>query len=334
MIAQLLLLQVHAFSPNTSLVWREYASMPVEMTTAMTLVIDGIVYVGGGIAEDDADEYQVCKYDPVKNEWIILPPAPFKYFGIGRLNGKLVIVGGRNEEGMSGDVHVFEEDRQQWVKSISPLRTGLVDSLVITHNTSLVVCGIPDESSPPSMFVYNSQSSQWHSRAPPPLTFHTAFSSAVVVNDTYYIAVGAEGTANSDPLPSSPAVFSHPLSTLLDPDVPSAWQRMPDTPCHCSRLAATGGCLLALGGLTRPCNVGDDAAVAVNLSSAVHAYCPVTSSWVKIGDLPDLRVFPAITTLATGELLIAGGFIPDDNQDDLLYDSQIFIGNVTINTLV
>ena len=335
MIAQLLLLQVHAFSPNTSLVWREYASMPVEMTTAMTLVIDGIVYVGGGIAEDDDDdEYQVCKYDPVKNEWIILPPAPFKYFGIGRLNGKLVIVGGRNEEGMSGDVHVFEEDRQQWVKSIPPLRTGLVGSLVVTHNTSLVVCGIPDESSPPSMFVYNSQSSQWHSRAPPPLTFNTAFSSAVVVNDTYYIAVGAEGTANSDPLPSSPAVFSHPLSTLLDPDAPSAWQRMPDTPCHSSCLAATGGCLLALGGLTRPCNVGDEAALAANLSSAVHAYCPATSSWVKIGDLPDLRVFPAVTTLSTGELLIAGGFISNDDQDDVLYDSQVFIGNVTINTLV
>ena len=331
MIAQLLLLQVHAFSPNTSLVWREYASMPIEMTTAMTLVIDGIVYVGGGIAEDDDDEYQVCKYDPMKNEWIILPPAPFKYFGIGRLNGKLVIVGGRNEEGMSGDVHVFEEDRQQWVKSIPPLPTGLAGSLVVTHNTSLVVCGMSDKSSLPSMFVYNIQSSQWHSRAPPPLTFHPGCSSAVVVNDTYYIAVGAEGTASSDPLPSSPAVFSQPLSTLL---APSAWQRMPDTPCHSSRLAATGGCLLALGGLTRPCNVRNDAAVATNLSSAVHAYCPATSSWVKIGDLPDLRVSPAITTLSTGELFIAGGVISNDDQDGVLIDSQVFIGNVTINTLV
>ena len=329
------LLQVHAFSPNTSLVWREYASMPIEMVHARTVIINGIVYVGGGdtMDEDDDDAYQVCKYDPVKNEWIILPPAPFKYFGFGRLNGKLVIVGGRNEEGMSGDVHVFEEDRQQWVNSIPPLPTDseVGSSLVVTHNTSLVVCGV---SSPPSMFVYNSQSSQWHSRAPPPLTFHTGFSSAVVVNDTYYTAVGVEGTGNSYQLPSSPAVFSHPLSTLLDPDVPSAWQRMPDTPCHSSRLAATGGCLLALGGLTRPCNLRNDAAVAANLSSAVHAYCPATSSWVKIGDLSDLRLFPAITTLSTGELFIAGGAIPDDDQDDLLTDSQVFIGNVTINTLV
>ena len=308
--------------------------MPIEMVHARTSVIDDIVYVGGGIAEDDDDDYQVCKYDPVKNEWIILPPIPLKYFGLGRLNGKLVIVGGLNEEGISSDVHVFEEDRQQWVNSIPPLPTGLVGSLVVTHNTSLVVCGIPDVSSSPSMFVYNSQSSQWHSRAPPPLTFHSGCSSAVVVNDTYYIAVGIEGMESSDPLPSSPAVFSHPLSTLLDPDVPSAWQRMPDTPCHCSRLAATGGCLLALGGLTRPCNVKDDAALTANLSSAVHAYCPATSSWVKIGDLPDLRVFPNVTTLSTGELFVAGGFISNDDQDGVLNDSQVFIGNVTINTRV
>ena len=303
--------------------------MPIEMVCAMTSVIDGMLYVGGRIVDDD-----VCKYDPVKNEWIILPPAPFKLFGLGRLNGKLVIVGGVNEEKISSDVHVFEEDRQQWIKSIPPLPTALVGSLVVTHNISLVVCGMPGASSPPSMFVYNSESSQWHSRAPPPLTFTTLSSSAVVVNDTYYIAVGAEGMESSDPLPSSPAVFSHPLSTQLDPGAPSAWQCMPDTPCHSSRLAATGGCLLALGGLAGPCNVRDDAAVAANLSSAVHAYCPATSSWVKIGDLPDLRVFSAITTLSTGELFIAGGLIPNDNLDGLLTDSQVFIGNVTINTLV
>ena len=308
--------------------------MPMKRVCARTSVISGMVYVGGGSAEDDDDEYQVCKYDPVKNEWIILPPAPLEFFGLGRLNGKLVIVGGRNEEGMSGDMHVFEEDRQQWIKSIPPMPTGLVGSLVVTHSTSLVVCGLSDESSPPSMFVYNSQSSQWHSRTPPPLTFHTAFSSAVVVNDTYYIAVGAEGTRNSDQLPSSPAVFSHPLSTLLDPDAPSAWQRMPDTPCHCSRLAATGGCLLALGGLAGPCNVKDGAVLAANLSSAVHAYCPATSSWVKIRDLSDLRLFPAITTLSTGELFIAGGAISNDDQDGVLIYSQVFIGNVTINTRV
>ena len=322
---KLCLLQVHAFSPNTNLVWRECASMPVEMISAKGSVIDGMVYVGGGGAKDDDDEmFHVYKYDSVKNEWSILPPTPVRYFGVGTLNGKLVIVGGVSEE-----VHIFDEDTQQWVESIPPMPNGLVTSLVITHNTSLIVCGMTDVSSPPSMFIYCHQSSQWHSRAPPPLTFYTMFSSAVIVNDTYYLALGAEGVMVTDPQPSSAAVFSQPLSTLLDPNIPSTWQRMPDTPCHTSHLATTGGCLLALGGLHNACDIYVDAAVATNLklTTAVHAFCPATSSWVTIGDLPDMRAGSTITTLSSGEIFLTGGVIPD--EDNVLSDTdKTFIGTI------
>ena len=135
------------------------------MSCTRTLVINGNVYVRGGAREDNSDMYHICKYNPRNNKWTTLPPAPSVRFGIGKLNGKLVIVGGRNVEGVSRDVYVFEEDRQQWVKSNHPMPTGLTGLLALTHNTSLVVCGLSGESSPPSMFVYNSQSSQWHSKA-------------------------------------------------------------------------------------------------------------------------------------------------------------------------
>ena len=292
------------------------------MRYATTSVIDGMLYVGGGIPEEQDKEYHVYKYDPVKNEWSILPPTPVATFGVGKLNGKLVIVGGTIKNIVSSGVHVFDEDTQQWVQSIPPMPTGVVLPLVVTHTTSLIVCGLTHVSSPPSMFIYCHQSSQWHSRAPPPLTFHTAYSSAVIVNDTYYIAVGVMVV---DPLPSSAAVFSQPLSTLLDPNAPSTWQGMPDTPCHTSHLATTGGCLLALGGL-HACNMNDGTAIATNLTTAVHAYCPATSSWVKIGDLPDKRAFSTITTLSTGELLLAGGVLPNK----LRQSSQVFLGNINI----
>ena len=299
--------------------------MPVEMEAAITTVINGRVYVGGGSVDGD-DCYLVSMYDPVKNEWGALPPATVGLFGVGRMNGKLVIVGGGyDERGVTGDVHTFEEDTQQWVKSIPPMPTGLIFSVVTNHNSSVVVCGMPDESSPAAMFVYNSQSSQWYSKTPPPLSFNSLFSSAVVVNGTYYIAVGCEGVVDSESHPFSPVVFSLPLSTLVDPNAsqdPSTWQRIPDTPCHMSRLAATGGCLLALGGLHNACDL-QSGAVASNITTAVHAFCPAASSWVKIGDLPDLRLRSAITTLSSGELFIAGGLIDNDELD---YDIKAFIG--------
>ena len=317
--------------------------MPVEMVAARATVINGMVYVGGGDADDDSShEYLVCKYDPVKDEWTTLPPAPVKWFGVGQLNGKLVIVGGveeeeeekeeemEEEEKRTGDVHVFEEDTQQWVKSIPPMPRELVTSTVVSHDSSLVVCGMPDDTSPASVLVYNSRSSQWRLTAALPLTFYSTHSSAVVVNDIYYIDVGVEGVRDQERCSSSPAVFSLPLSTLQDSQDPSICQRMPDTPCHMSCLAATGGCLLALGGLRSACDdVKDGEAVATNLSTAVHAYCPATSSWVRIGDLPDLRFGPAITTTSSGELFIAGGGIPNDEHDGLIINDKVFIGIIS-----
>ena len=299
--------------------------MPVEMWVPKTTVINGRVYVGGGTADDDDDYYLVRTYDPVKDEWSTLPPAPVGYFGVGRLNGKLVIVGGmyKDEEGITGDVHVFEEDIQQWVKSIPPMPTGLVASVVASHSSSLVVCGTPDESSPASVFVY---SSQWHSRSPLPLSFQPLYCSTVVVNDTYYIAAGREGVG-SKKHPSSAAVFSIPLSTLLDPNAPqdpSTWQCMPDTPCHTSHLAAAGGCLLALGGLSTACDWWDTDEVSSNISTAAHAYCPATSSWVRIGELPVQRLRCVVTTLSSGELFIAGGASPNNE-----HNKKAFIGIIS-----
>lgn len=48
--------------------------MPVEMEAAITTVINGRVYVGGGGADGD-ECCLMTMYDPVKNEWGTLPPA-------------------------------------------------------------------------------------------------------------------------------------------------------------------------------------------------------------------------------------------------------------------
>ena len=295
--------------------------MPVEMLAASAAFISGRMYVSGSMISDK-DVYQlVCKYNPVKNEWSTLPHAPVNLFGVGQLSEKLVIVGGSYEgEGETGlgYVYVFEEDTQEWVNSIPPVPTALISAKVASHGSTLVVCGMPDESSPASLFIYNSQSSQWHSRAPPPLPFNCFCSSTLIMNDKYYLAPGIEGVIDSETWPSSPAVFSLPLSTLLDPNAPqtpSSWERLPDMPCPTAHLATTGGCLLALGGLKKACNLNNGQKVAAHLSTAVYVYCPATSSWVKIGDLKDLRLYSAITTLPSGELFIAGGLSPADEHN-------------------
>ena len=103
---------------------------------------------------------------------------------------------------------------------------------------------------------------------------------------------------------------------------------MLDTPCHVSHLAVTGGCLLALGGLHSGCNLYDATAVAQTITTAVYAYCPATSSWVKIGDLPEKRMYSTIITLSPGELFLTGGG-KLDKDIDLSFTDKTFKGTIS-----
>ena len=51
-----------------------------------------------------------------------------------------------------------------------------------------------------------------------------------------------------------------------------------------------------------------------SIVSSVHAYCPFTSSWVLVSELPQpLYGFVAVL-LPTGELLVIGGGSPTDGR--------------------
>ena len=295
--------------------------MPGEITVGKTTVVDGCVYMGG------ADV--LCKYDPARDRWDTPWSAPVDAFGVGNLNNKPLVVGGRcNEKGVA-DVYIFEEDSQQpWVRFEHPMPVGLAHVRVASHGSALVVCGMPDVLSPARVLVYDIQSSEWHHRTPP-VAFNSVYCSGVFMNNKYYLAVGAEGVFGSARHQSSPEVYCQPLSTLLDPmcsQEPFTWQRMPDTPCHRSHLAVTGGCLLALGGYHNACNLLDNEDVTGNVASEIHVYCPATTSWVKIGGLPGRRACFTTSTLSSGELFIAGGHIRSEESNRLDMDKKVFTG--------
>ena len=88
-------------------------------------MIRGIVYVGGGGTTSFDDGYLIQQYSPTDDRWYTLPPAPVYYFGMGELNGQLVIVGGRTRQGdVTGKVHTLNNSAQKWVESIAPMPTA------------------------------------------------------------------------------------------------------------------------------------------------------------------------------------------------------------------
>ena len=295
--------------------------MPEKMTFSQASVISGKVYVGGGDAKESDAGWPVHMYDPERNGWSTLPRAPVGWCGVGQLNGRLVLVGGTSDgEEMTADVHVFDEETQQWVKPIPSMPSALAYAAVISHGSALVVCGgtsPPDGNPSAAVYVYNSESSQWHSASP--LPFRRTLCTGVVINNICYIAAGSEVVLNYEDESMDVVTLAHrsvvsaPFPSLLDPNTSSSqtssvWKSLPDLPYYHPFMAAVGGCLLALGGHKKISSKEKDIPIGMSIT-AVHAYCPATSSWLQIGDLPTQCFFATTALLPTGELLLTGGLM-------------------------
>ena len=73
--------------------WRRAKDMPYSMTYyPEAVVIEGKVYVGGGSGSqvNNSDE-TVIVYSIEQDEWSLLPPYQFYWFGMTSLNNQLVL---------------------------------------------------------------------------------------------------------------------------------------------------------------------------------------------------------------------------------------------------
>ena len=171
-----------------------------------------------------------------------------------------------------------------------------------TSPPALIVCGGKDQSDKTTTVVevYHSWTSQWHVASP--LPFPCSHIMYTVVHNSLFIMGGLASR-----LLSTKSVMFTSVPNLLDmclqppqlDNTEGQWQRLPDTPHYCSGAASLGGCLLAVGGQSRP--------YAGTVYTSVHAYCPSSSSWLHVGDLPQPHTDCGAVTLPTGELVVIGG---------------------------
>ena len=300
------LLQLSPFTPGARLVWSECASLPIGMSDAQAVAINGQIYIGGGTTDRDATRGLVFRYNPVVDRWITLPPAPMHHFGVGHLLGKLVLVGGivTSSDRYSADVHTFDEEYQLWVKSIPPMAIPRVSAAVISDSSVLTVCGgvAEDRVVLASVEAYDSTTSQWSVAAPLPLP-RCRLSSALIGN-TCFLVGGCKSP--DDHCGAKHSVLSASISSILEQDTRAAesvpvWRVLAKIPHYHSTAATLGGCLLAVGGKSK------DDLTKGKAKDSVHAYSPLNSCWLHIGDLPLPVCWCTTASLPTGQLLVIGG---------------------------
>ena len=124
--------------------WKELAPLPKCRTEHTAVLLDGSVYVGGGlkgrIIDDDQDSYTLDVYNLTTNQW---SPSPittlYSWFGMTVLDDKLVTAGGSTK---NGEVvkKVLVLNAGQW-KDYSEMSTARCHVTTVGYHSMLIVVG-------------------------------------------------------------------------------------------------------------------------------------------------------------------------------------------------
>lgn len=315
------------------------------MVFAQAVAIEETVYFGSGtstIGEASGERpYKILKYNSTGDKWSPITDCPVVGFGMVEYNGKLTLVGGAYESStgsssspfaLTNDVHVLDEDRNKWKKTIPPMPTARLLPTTMRYESRIVTCGgiVLDESHDicvSTVEVFDGGSEQWYRADPLPLA--CIGMSWTVIDQSCYLLGGFTDTDFDHP---THLVLTASLPMLIDDAIKKQglmngsqshspvhiWQTFPDAPRYASSAANIGGCLLALGGSDERLE---------HKSGALHVYSPLTSSWIRIEDIPVACFSCTVAKLGSGDILIIGG-MGHDEEDSL---KTVYRGSICVD---
>ena len=283
--------------------WTECSDLPVGMFQGQAVHLRGRIYVGGGSTGDHLADALIFEYSPRRDTWTALPHVGASRFGLCKLEGELVAVGGIVGAKVTPSVVVFDTFTKRWKSSLPPLDNARHSPGCVSLQSAIVVCGgvSPEGDILSSVEVMKSDSFQWYTAGYLSRAATLTHASMVAVYDTVYILGGYKSsTANS----SSNKVHSSSVEMLLSSYsgmTPYAWSAMPPTPYYQTTAAHIGTCLVSLGGTECP--------YAPPVYRTINAFSPSSKSWVYVGDLPYEFCHGTAVSLPNNELYIMGGWI-------------------------
>jgi len=297
-------LQVQPLKWPLPLKWRRGEDTPFGTFQYHVVILNGMVYVGGG---HYSSEYDVLQYSPRSGEWSKLPTSPVKGFAMASLNGQLVLVG-NHCEGDDDRITVWDSTSGGWGHPYPAMPSERSSSAAVGYQNCLIVaCGFIERD---TVEVMDSFSGRWYSTQPVPMGGYRM--SSAVVGDHWYLS---SQYWEDD----QPHIFSAHLPTLISSATSAAqtsttsiWQELPTPPVRCPTLLALQSHLLLVGG-SGP-------------SQKLHRYDPQAKKWRECGQLPAGMAGTACAVLPSGELMVAGGIVEGDDLNP--YSKQTWIGKL------
>ena len=298
------------------------------MTAPQCVQIDSSLYIGGGqtVHTDKELRKTIFEYDMTgKNgsNWKTrFPKCPTTHFGLGELEGKLVVVGGQREAEdqrviITGEVFMLDETESWSGDIIPPLKIPRMRSCVVSfRGRCIAACGGLEVKSSrdcsSAVEIYRPDIKEWCIVTPLPAP--RAALRATIIQETVYFLGGFHpdltGVSECD-------CVSIELENLFltDTTLPRSWKTdYADTPHHSSAPANICGALLAIGG-------AQDRQKRA-LTDAICAYSPVVNKWHHIDNLPVKLSSATAITLSSGELVVVGGRLGEERN------ANVYIGSL------
>ena len=270
--------------------WTRKADINPSRVTYAAAVVDGKIYLMGGLGNGYLDTDYNYAFDPATNTWQkrahMLTARSF--VTAAALNGIIYTFGG-TVDGLAHRALSVVEAYDPATDSCTPrnslpnprfgINTCVVDSLIYSIGGKCTLDSLISETC-----AYDPASDTWTARTPRPLTGGCA---VVVYNGLIYTFGGRETTAK----PASAEVY------VYDPKADS-WTRKKDmpTPRTGTEASVWHDKIYVIGGYQ----------VENSVVAAVEVYDPATDTWEKLADMPEKTALHAQVELG-GKIYVMAG---------------------------
>ena len=283
--------------------------------------------MGGGYTGHSHTEMTVYEYDPTFNQWVELPVAPMRWFGIAEFKGQLVLVGGKDIErrGMklTNRIAVYDDDKSIWLHPYPPMSAARSQPVVFSHAHLLVVAGGRKGVLDFNVEVFNGV--QWLQASPLPAPC-SPFSS-LIHNNHWYLVGGVRSTT----------IYHVALEDYLAPQLgagqgaekgvgqEAGHEGRGDTLHHHSRRSVwetltpppfSVTCIMSLGHYV---TVFPSAAPHEGAGSSVQVHQLLGEGWTHVGHVPHVCGSASSLWLPRGELLLFGGDVDGRQYSNRVY---------------
>ena len=285
-------------SPQADITWNQCADLPTTITSQGTAIaVNGNVYYG---AEDS-----IFCYNPTQDDWIELQETPVTRFGLGHMEGRLVIAGGhlRGTLFSHSTNKVYTQDglpKSKWKQTLPVMPTARSYPGVLSTESALIVAGgLKGDTSCDHVEIFKQETLQWYiaSALPSP-----CFGMPMVLQRDICYAVGGRTLKHSmiknNTLISTDQTFCASIDELLSNSSP-VWKTLANTPSYAPAVAMLGGSLVATGGDNKP--------VDGTVQNEMYIYSTCANSWINTFDLPLPLPELSIVAVSSTEIMVIGG---------------------------